>query len=88
MLAMTLGDSARTVRLYSAATALRYVLGAPLPPIDHERYAGVLAAARGRLDAETYDLGIIEGRRWTVEKAVEESLAVLQAVRDAHGRPA
>ena len=42
-------EGAQTVMLFATAHTLRETLGAPLPPIDRERFDAVIAATRSKL---------------------------------------
>ncbi len=62
-------DSARAVRLWGMAEALREALGAPLPPVERADYVSAVVAARRLLDEEVFASAWQEGRGLSVEQA-------------------
>ena len=78
---LTQQDSAGAVRLYAAAHNLRRVLGAPLPPIDHDVYNSAIAATRAQLGDDVFtDLWAHAAAAPFIE-VVEEILMASDAVR-------
>jgi non-specific serine/threonine protein kinase len=74
--AARLGESARAAHLWGAATALRDVLGAPVPPPDRARVEAEAAAARHRLGEEGFAAALATGRMLTPDEAAAEASAV------------
>jgi predicted ATPase/class 3 adenylate cyclase len=56
------GEPARAAQLWGAAEALREVIGAPLPPIDHAAYDRSVAAACAELGEKNFAAAWNEGR--------------------------
>jgi predicted ATPase/transcriptional regulator with XRE-family HTH domain len=65
----------RAARLFGAAKAARERIGAPLPLGDRPMYDRHLAQARADLDGTAFDAAWAEGRKMTLEQAVEYALA-------------
>jgi len=57
-----------------ASDAVAAAPGAPLPPSERAKYDRLLAAARAALEEEGFAAAWAEGRRMTVEQAVEYAL--------------
>jgi hypothetical protein len=65
------GQSERAARLWGAAESLREAIGEPLPPVDRADHERNVAAARAALGEEGFAAAWVEGRKMTVEQAVE-----------------
>lgn len=48
------GDNEGAVKLYAVAQTLRQVLGAPLPPIEHDAYSSAIAIAQAQLGDDVF----------------------------------
>lgn len=68
------GSAARAVRLWSAATAIRERISAPLPPVDRPRRDATLARLHPALGATLYAAASAEGEAMTLEQAVAYAL--------------
>jgi tetratricopeptide (TPR) repeat protein len=64
----------RAVQLFSAATALRKAIGAPLSPFDHIRSEQTLATLRAVLSEEAFATAWVEGQALTLEEVVAYAL--------------
>jgi tetratricopeptide (TPR) repeat protein len=64
----------QAARLWAAAEALREQIGAPLPPVDGNRYEVAVAHARVALGDEAWGTAWVEGRAMTLEQAVAYAL--------------
>ncbi len=69
-LAMAEGQATRAVRLLGAAAAAREAIGWPLPPSAREEQDQISAAARSKLDGETFAVAWSEGQVMSLEQAV------------------
>ena len=69
--AVAQGQQERAARLFGAAEALREDIGAPLPPSERPDYDRSVAAARAGLGEEAFVAAWAEGRKMTVEKAIQ-----------------
>ena len=63
--AVALGDTPHAARLLGAASALREVIGVPIPPVDHSRYLPTIALIRAQVGEAAW----IAARRLTPEQA-------------------
>lgn len=63
-------------RLFAAAEALREAIGAPLPPLDRNRYTDQVAAARVSLGPEAFAAAWSAGRALPLEDVLAEACAV------------
>jgi Tetratricopeptide repeat len=70
------GQAVRAARLSGAASSLRTLLGAPLPPIDRPSYQQTVAALRAQLDEPTFLNAWTEGQAMTLEEAIAEAVQV------------
>jgi predicted ATPase/DNA-binding CsgD family transcriptional regulator len=68
------GRPVRAARLWGAAEALREEIGAHLSPAERRFFARHVAAARDRLDEQTWEASWAESRAMTPEEAVEYGL--------------
>jgi hypothetical protein len=64
----------RAARLFGAAAALREAIGAPLPPVEHAAYDRSVAALRAALPEAAFAAAWAEGRRMTVDQAIDTAL--------------
>ena len=65
----------RAAQLLGAATSLRAVIGAPLPPADHARYERLIAPARRQISAAAWEAGLNTGTTMTPDDAVAYATA-------------
>jgi non-specific serine/threonine protein kinase len=65
------GEQERAARLFGAAEALREAINYPLSPADRPLYDRSVAAVRARLGEEAFREAWEEGRRMTMEEAVQ-----------------
>ena len=70
------GQAVRAARLSGAASSLRTLLGAPLPPIDRPSYEHTVAALRAQLDEPAFTAVWTEGQAMTLEEAIAEAMQV------------
>jgi DNA-binding NarL/FixJ family response regulator len=70
------GQPVRAAQLYGAASSLRTLLGAPLPPIDRPYYQQTVAAVRAQLDEPTFQNAWTAGQALTLEEAIAEAVQV------------
>jgi non-specific serine/threonine protein kinase len=70
------GQPVRAARLSGAASSLRTLLGAPLPPIDHRSYEQTVAALRAQLDETIFTAAWAEGQAMPLEEALAEAMQV------------
>jgi predicted ATPase/DNA-binding CsgD family transcriptional regulator len=70
------GQPVCAARLSGAASSLRTLLGAPLPPIDRHSYEQTVAALRAQLDEPTFLNAWTEGQAMTLEEAIAEAVLV------------
>jgi DNA-binding CsgD family transcriptional regulator/tetratricopeptide (TPR) repeat protein len=82
-MAGTKAEGVRAARLYGAAKALRSAIGAPLPPVDRTDYERHLAAARGKLDENSWEMAWAEGQAMAFEQAIEYALSEDKTVPSA-----
>jgi predicted ATPase/class 3 adenylate cyclase len=68
------GQPERGAKLFGAAEALREAIGTPLSPSDRAEYDRSVAAVRTQLSEEAFRAAWEEGRKMTIEKAVEYAL--------------
>jgi non-specific serine/threonine protein kinase len=68
------GQPVRAVRLSGAASSLRTLLGAPLPPIDSRYYEQTVAALRTQLEEPTFLNAWAEGQAMALEEALAEAM--------------
>jgi tetratricopeptide (TPR) repeat protein len=73
-LAMAQSQFKRAVILFSAAAALRPVIGAPLPPTDQEKVEQTIGEARQALSTNAHDEAWQIGQQMTFMQAVEYAL--------------
>jgi len=64
----------RCLRLAGAASALRQDIGAPLTPAEQAKLEASLCLARQALTSAVSATAWVEGRAWSVEKAIGEAL--------------
>jgi tetratricopeptide (TPR) repeat protein len=76
-------DAPRAIRLFGAADALRAAIGIVLAPPERNAYERCVAAARARLDAETFAAIWAAGKAMSLEQAVEYALASRASAIDA-----
>jgi tetratricopeptide (TPR) repeat protein len=77
--ASTMGQFDRGVRLWSAAAALRDIIGTPLPPVERVRYDCYIAAAQRHLSEAAFAAAWAEGGAMPLEQAIA------YALDDTHG---
>jgi len=70
------GQPVRAVRLSGAASSLRTMLGAPLPPLDRSSYEQTVAAVRAVLDEPTFLNAWTEGQAMPLVEAIAEAAQV------------
>ena len=80
------GYATGATRLLSAVAVARETLGAPLPPVDEDEYAALLAAVRARLTPDSFAAAWAVGRTMTSEQALAQLATSTEA--DALPRPA
>jgi tetratricopeptide (TPR) repeat protein len=80
-LAGALGDYGRAARLWGAADALRYAIGAPWLPLERRLHEPYLDAIRSRGEKAGWTKAWDEGRAMSVEDAVAYALEEDQAAR-------
>jgi hypothetical protein len=68
------GEAERSLMLVAAATALRNVIGAPLPPADRAKLDQTLAPARATLGADAAAADR-RGQALTLDDALDFALA-------------
>jgi predicted ATPase len=68
-------QTARAVRLFAAAEALRSTIGAPASPVDAAEYGHGMTTARVRLGDEAFDAARAEGQAMTLEEVICAALA-------------
>ena len=68
--AMAEGQATRATRLLGAAAGAREAIGWPLPPSAREEQDQISAAARSKLDGETFAVAWSEGQVMSLEQAV------------------
>jgi non-specific serine/threonine protein kinase len=68
------GQPERAARLYGAAEALCEAMGVPLPPSERPDYDRGVAAVRAALGEEAFKAAWEEGRKMTIEEAVEYAM--------------
>jgi non-specific serine/threonine protein kinase len=68
------GQPVNAARLWRAAQALGEAVGIFLSPIERRLYEPYVAAARARLDEESWEAALREGQRMSPEQAVEHAL--------------
>ncbi len=64
----------RAARLWGAAQALREAIGAPLGPVDQADQDQEMMSARQKMSEADWETAWEEGRKMTLEQAVEEAL--------------
>jgi tetratricopeptide (TPR) repeat protein len=74
LLDATRHESERSVRLLGACAALRQTFAAPLPPVESQAQASVLADLDKALGPQTFQRAQEEGRRLTLQQAISEAL--------------
>ena len=74
LVAFTKGQAVRAVRLFAAADALREKMGTPLPPSQQTFYDALLKSMRAELDESLFTTVWAEGRRLTLQQAIEFAL--------------
>jgi hypothetical protein len=70
MLEVALGMPGAAVQLWSAAEALREIIGALMYPVDRDEYAQAVAAARNQMGETAFAAAWAEGRALTLEAAL------------------
>ncbi|RPJ25060.1 MAG: tetratricopeptide repeat protein [Chloroflexi bacterium] len=75
-LAAHYGNASRAAQLLGAAESLRHAIGAPLIPAERDELDQDILATRDQLDERIFEVEFAEGRRMTVEQAVEYALNV------------
>lgn len=73
-IAVAQGQAARAAQLWGAAEALREQMGVPLPPVERDRYAQPLAAAREQLPETAWRSAWAAGRAMSLEQALAYAL--------------
>jgi non-specific serine/threonine protein kinase len=68
------GQPVRAARLSGAASSLRTLLGAPLPPTDRPSYEQTVAALRTQLDESTFTAAWAEGQAIPLEETLAEAM--------------
>jgi predicted ATPase len=71
------GQPKRAARLWGAAAALRENIGAPLPPLEREKYERTVAAARTQYEAAAFDAAFLAGQSMTLEQVAAEAKALV-----------
>jgi tetratricopeptide (TPR) repeat protein len=74
LVAFTGGQTARAVKLFGAADALREKIGTPLPPSQQPLYDALLKSMRAELRESTFEAVWAEGRGMTMQQAIEFGL--------------
>jgi non-specific serine/threonine protein kinase len=72
--AADLHQAQRAARLFGASEAAREWIGAPLKPGEMPIYDRHLARVRANLNTNTFDAAWAEGRKMTLEQAIEFAL--------------
>jgi tetratricopeptide (TPR) repeat protein len=72
--AVTTSGMERAARLWGAAESLCEAIGSPMSPADRADYERNVAAARAALGEESFTAAWAEGRKMTMEEAVEYAL--------------
>jgi non-specific serine/threonine protein kinase len=80
-----IGQAAPAARLLATSTATRAAWGAPVLPVERPGVEATLAAARAAL-GEGFAAAWVAGEVLTLEKAVEEALALLDRLAVEEGR--
>ncbi len=75
-LAVAHGQIRQAVRLLGAGTALREALGTQRKPFERDGYERSVAAARAQLRDAEFEAAWAEGRRMSVEQAIDDALSV------------
>jgi hypothetical protein len=78
VVAVSLGQPERAVRLHGAADALREASGTPLPPLNFRSYGRVLDALRSELGAVAFDAAWLDGRSMSSDQAIAYALEGVQ----------
>jgi hypothetical protein len=74
LVAFTKGQTARAVRLFGAADALRQVIGTPLPPSQQPLFDALVKSMRAELGDTPFEAAWTEGHDLTLQKAIEFAL--------------
>jgi hypothetical protein len=69
------GHFENAVRAYAASTAFREAMGLPRSPHREARIQAGINAARSALGGSAFDATWVVGRTWTLEEAIDRSLA-------------
>jgi DNA-binding NarL/FixJ family response regulator len=67
------GQPVGAARLYGAASSLRTLLGAPLPPVERLSYQEYVAMLRAQLGEPAFGNAWAEGQALTLEEAIAEA---------------
>jgi hypothetical protein len=73
-LSIAAGKIRMAARLFGAAEALREMVGAPRPAVDHAEYTQAMAELHAQLDEAAFSWTWSEGRAMTLEQAVKYAL--------------
>lgn len=73
-LSVAQGEVARAAHLWGAASAIRDVIGAPMPPSRRKCYECDLQVARSLIDATMFNVAWQKGRKMNIEQAVAYAL--------------
>jgi hypothetical protein len=74
LVAFTAGQTARAVRLFGAADALREIIGTPLPPSQQPIYDALVKSMRAELGQPAFEALWAEGHELTLQQAIEFAL--------------
>ena len=66
----------RTARLFGAEEVLRQTMGTPVYPYERDEYDRSLAAVRAELGEEAFEAAWAEGRKMTIEQAIDYALKI------------
>lgn len=75
----TEGNKIDAVRLWSAATHLRSAIGVPVPPSERQYHDAFVEAMRTIVGEEAWDAAWITGQTMSLDEALTEGLAILEA---------
>ena len=88
-IAIARGQAERAARLFAAADNFRQTRGYPRRSFDHRRYAEQIAAVRTALGEATFTSASADGRKMTLEEAVDYALTAADPERAGErGTPA
>src|SRR5262249_58383083 len=77
----------RAARLFGAAAVLREVIGAPLPPSERAKHAGLVGRARAMLEDEEFAAAWAEGQAMDADQAVAYALGEPEPDEAGRGLP-